>query len=142
MIISSQIMDVLNNSIENIPPETGGIIGGDGRKVTEIVIDKKSDLSAHCCSYSPNAAYLNDCIDKWYKNNVVFMGMFHTHFVGVRTLSVADEEYINKIMQAMPDNVQSLFFPIYVLPNRELVSYLAKKTCNGIEITEDELLIV
>ena len=43
-------------------------------------------------------------------------------------------------MQAMPAQIEYLYFPIFVLPERELVSYKAKKTGTKINIIREETI--
>ncbi len=65
------------------------------------------------------------------------MGIFHTHFANVSTLSCADIVYIENIMRAMPETVQHLYFPLYLLPSRELVCYQACLKEGLLKITQE-----
>lgn len=56
-----------------------------------------------------------------------FIGLLHSHFAGVKTLSHADINYIQTIMTQMPDEVSVLYFPLFVFPQRELIAYKAQK---------------
>lgn len=143
MQISLAMLSFLNNNISDFPPETGGILGSDSNDViTDIILDIKSN-TGHCCSYSPNVDFLNSCIAEWAERNIQFVGIFHTHFAGVQTLSEADKKYIVSIMQAMPGGIDKLYFPIYVLPDRELICYVAeRKLKENFEICQDVLQIV
>ena len=143
MKIYRKVLCQIDNSVKNHPPEVGGIIGSDnGVVVTNFVMDRQMSLPSHCCSYSPNVDFLNNCIQTWITNGIYFMGIFHTHFFGIRTLSDADKVYINKIMAAMPDFVEKLYFPIYVLPNRNMECYIAVKASGGADIRDDRLEIL
>ncbi len=142
MTVLKELIKEMDTCIKNYPPETGGILGGvKGDVISHFIMDDIKEKPIAACSYSPNVEFLNQCIDDWYKNGIEFKGIFHTHFAGVKTLSKADEKYINEIMSVMPDTVKTLYFPIFVLPDRVLVPYKAEK--NGIEISivVDELKI-
>lgn len=143
MKIKEYVIKIINSSIDGEPPETGGILGSsDGKIVTEVIMDKKSKDIKHACSYSPNVDFLNLCIDSWLSAGKLFMGIFHTHFAGVKTLSCADKKYIADIMNAMPQEINTLYFPIFVLPDRELVCYKATKKNKSINIELDALEII
>lgn len=142
MKIDCSVLDAINAFVSDYPPETGGILGSsDGKCVDKLVMDIPLKTSTRPCSYSPNVDFLNENIKIWQEQNVSFMGIFHTHFVGVKTLSCGDKKYINAIMAAMPDNIEQLYFPVFVLPDRTLVCYKAQRTCNEVEISSEELQI-
>lgn len=70
------------------------------------------------------------------------MGVFHTHFYGVNTLSEGDRAYIKQIMAAMPDGLECLYFPLIVFPDKEMIVYQASRSKNrSIKIIPDLLLI-
>lgn len=142
MKISTTAYNHLNSLIRASPPETGGILGSnDGAVITDIVLDIPSETT-HTCAYSPNVTFLNACISNWLSEGKHFKGVFHTHFFGIKTLSSADKEYIASIMHSMPDSVTELYFPIFVLPNRELICYKANKTGSEIQLTQETLEII
>lgn len=130
----------MDEHIGNLPFEIGGILGSaDGEAVTEIIMDRCNG-EQYRCSYIPDVKYLNKCIAEWHEKSIRFMGVFHTHFANVKTLSQGDKAYITAIMNAMPDWVETLFFPVFILPKRELISYYANKKEN--KIYDDILHIV
>ena len=142
MIITKSAMDIIHGSVTDLPPETGGLLGSsDGMCVDTIVMDRYGTQNVKLCSYCPNVTFFNQCIRQWQDQNIIFMGIFHTHFVGVRTLSSGDREYINAIMSAMPEQIDVLYFPLYVLPDRQLVCYKAKRTDKGICIEQEDVMI-
>ena len=143
MRITKEAYEILNNYITGEPPETGGILGSsDDNVITHVVLDKQNALSVRCCSYSPNVDYLNGCIINWMRKGIKFMGVFHTHFAGVATLSEADKIYINSIMTAMPREITFLMFPVFVLPERKLICYRAEREKNLVNIIKENLEII
>ncbi len=143
MKIKRTVLEKINAAVPDNPPETGGILGSsDGNVIDRLVMDYPSEIPERLCSYSPNTDFLNSCISDWQESNISFMGIFHTHFVGVKTLSCGDRNYINTIMAAMPDSIGYLYFPVFVLPDRSLVCYKAEKNGSMISIVQDELQIL
>lgn len=141
MIISKSIIEQLAEEIASVPPETGGIFGSkDGHIIDEVIFDKS--VQAFNCCYEPDIEYFNACIELWMTSGIEFKGLFHTHFASVKTLSDSDKSYITEIMSAMPSDVKKLYFPVYVLPDRELICYLAERQNDECLITVDELTII
>lgn len=142
MIITKEVYDLINGSIPEGPPETGGILGSTKDEIIDVVImDVLRFPVERMCSYTPNVGFLNMNIEKWSNNSISFRGVFHTHFMGVDTLSHADRQYIELIMKAMPDTVKILYFPIFVLPKREIVCYRATFRNDKTEIQREETII-
>lgn len=140
MIISKDTYIDIIRTIKPDPPETGGILGGKNNIVTEFFPDKGIP-SQKMCSYYPNVYLLNQTIKRWQLRNVEFMGIFHLHFWGVDTLSEGDEKYIKRIMKYMPEDIDNLYFPIIVVPQYEMVCYVAKRISGECYISRDELCI-
>lgn len=142
MKIRLSVLNILYNKISDYPPESGGILGSecDG-VISHIVLDCRHSDFAYC-HYSPNIDFLNCEIAKWAEQDIAFQGIFHTHFAGVKTLSPADKKYIDRIMKAMPAQIRQLYFPIYVLPDREIVAYRATNSGGEIDISAEPLEIV
>ena len=141
MRIAKETLNYLNQSIPDIRYEIGGILGAKNDVVSFFVLDGIDSPAQRPCSYMPNVDKLNHQIALWQKNNITFTGLFHTHFANVRTLSNGDKEYIITIMKAMPPHITELYFPIFILPKREFICYIAKKNNNSIEIIQDTLSI-
>lgn len=133
--IYKNILDEMNPA----PPEMGGIIGGINDCVTHFYVDKRITANKYC-SYSPDVCKFNELIQSWQEKSITFMGVFHSHFYDVSTLSKADLEYIEKIMCAMPETVEYLYFPIVVFPQREMVIYKAKIVDTRLCITKENII--
>lgn len=131
---------MLSSLLGNPEYEIGGILGSrDGYAVTDFVLDIPESKPDHPCVYAPNVGFLNDRIETWQHDGIHFMGLFHTHFAGVRTLSCLDMQYINKIMLAMPEGIQYLYFPLFVLPERELVAFKAERREGKVLVVEERV---
>ncbi len=133
MVIAKDVYERIVNRQTNAPPETGGILGGSSGVITNEHFDPGMQ-SERMCSYIPNVKTLNDVIKQWQQEGVLFMGIYHTHFWGVSTLSCGDTSYMERILRCMPSQIAYLYFPILVMPDRELVCYKAS-------IKEDKLAV-
>ena len=142
MIISEEIVKKIEMLSSEFATETGGIIGSrSGDEIDCAVPDKGAACDR--ISYTPDIRFLNAELERWAQNNIEFRGLFHSHFYGVTDLSEYDREYITVIIKAMPDSVKLLYFPIFVLPQKEMVGYRAERI-NGTEvlIAKEKVIIV
>ncbi len=141
MRICNEVLNGVLSSMPSTPPEAGGIIGGKDGQIFLWEFD--SGYKESGCIYRPNVYKLNAIIDTWTERGYEFMGILHVHFGGSRYLSGGDKEYIEKIMRAMPNSINQLYFPIVVQPERELISYLAVRNLLGeITISSDKVEII
>jgi hypothetical protein len=139
MKICNTVLSEIFSSMPNVPPEVGGILGGTQGIVNQFVLDRGIDSGG--CYYIPNVKFLNEIILSWQTNGDEFMGIFHSHFFGVCTLSSGDMNYILKIMQSMPIQINRLFFPILVMPDRIMIPYVAIRNGSKVQICRDKLII-
>ncbi len=121
------------------PPEVGGIIGGKNDIVTCYFADKGSKENCYD-SYYPSTDLLNDQIAKWQDSGIDFYGIYHTHFAGDDGLSCSDRRYIVNIMQAMPQEIKYLYFPIVFKGN--MLVYKAVRDKNTVKIQQEDMEIV
>lgn len=141
MVIVKIYNDILNEIIKQmpiVPPEAGGIIGGKDGQVCCWEYDK--GYSEKGCSYSPNVNFLNKVIEEWIDKGYDFMGIFHVHFGGSKSLSDGDKNYIEKIMKAMPSVIEKLYFPIVVQPEKQLISYVVHQDSLGKIVVDTDVV--
>lgn len=132
--------EIINTPLET-PQEIGGIIGGNEGIVTKYYMDYGM-CSEKACRYIPNVSLLNSVIAEWADEGTQFMGIYHTHFFDVQTLSDGDIQYIKKILLGMPTYIDSLYFPLLVLPKRTMVCFKAIKNSGSVEIHNDSLILI
>ncbi len=125
MRMERKVYDRLLRAMPGAPPEIGGIIGGKNERISVYQIDTGG--TSRGCSYRPDVDKLNAVIEKWEAEGITFYGLFHTHFFDVKTLSEGDIHYIKIIMEAKPDFIKKLYFPIVVMPSKQIVAYKAVK---------------
>ena len=121
--------------------EFGGILGGDGQIISEWAFDSGNPNAPPCC-YEPDTDSLNRIIEEWSKRSVRFMGIFHSHLYDSGTLSAADRSYIRQIMEAVYPQEEKLFFPLLVMPEREMRPYAAWIDHGQVCLGEVPLLLI
>lgn len=141
MLMFRSVFDEIVNVTIDAPPEIGGIIGGDRDIVKKHYLDI-GVTSDRACSYTPNVTLLNTIISEWATEGIQFMGIYHTHFYDVQTLSEGDIRYINKILLSMPAGIELLNFPLVVFPSRIMVCFKAIKKSGIVEICKDDLVLI
>lgn len=141
MLILKHVCQSILSHQRETPPETGGILGGRDGVVTEYRLDEGKHIGK-MCSYAPNVALLNETIRQWQGRGIAFMGIFHTHFFGVDTLSDGDMDYIETIMKQMPPQIDRLLFPLVVMPQREIAAYSAIIRNGEVVISKDQLELI
>lgn len=122
-----------------VPPETGGIIGGKKSVITDVIFDKGKPVY-NLGIYTPDIDFINNEILKWNTSHIEFYGMFHTHTEQWPTLSGDDKIYISKIMDVMPMPISCLLFPL-VFPKSRIKWFKAYRSQQGIKIMEIEVKI-
>ena len=140
MLIEKKVHNLLIETCVSVPPETGGIIGGHNDIIDIFAFDKSSGTSFNN-SYRPNTMYLNKLINLWAKNEIVFYGVFHTHFFDKIILSAPDKGYIFRIMSAIPPTILKLYFPL-IFPKDRMEAYVAVRKENETHIEKDTVIIV
>ena len=132
---------VYNEIIENcpyVPPECGGIIGGNNNLISIYCFDKMKIIFDKA-EYIPNTDFLSKVIDDWNKSGIRFYGIFHSHCTGCEELSDADILYIQQIMSELTDTYNYLFFPI-VLPKEKIVFFKASMSNNSLTIMKENVI--
>lgn len=127
MIIRSYVLNKLLEELPDKPPEVGGVIGGTKEEITTYWLDDVQRCECKMCSYSPNVDSINKVIKEWQNINIRFLGLFHTHYFSVNTLSDGDIDYMKRIIRNMPENIEKLYFPIVVFPEKEMTLYVMEK---------------
>lgn len=139
MQIIRQIYEDIFVTIKESPPEIGGILGKQGNLITAVEFDDGIGKGKKC-SYSPDVNRLNSIIKLWQEQGINFCGIFHTHYFGVETLSPGDKEYIKNIMNSMPESITKLYFPLIVMPQREMIAYVAVKAKEQLNIYKEKII--
>ena len=140
MKITKKILSEICDELCVVPPEKGGIIGSEDGVVCVSCLDD-GVVQVERYAYVPDIEKLNGVIDQWAEKGIRFAGMFHSHPYPQTGLSVADKEYILKIMEAMPETVSELHFPI-VVPGVGMIGYLAKRRGGETIIAPEDINIV
>ena len=140
MKITEAVLHDICDNLHIVPPEKGGIIGSKNGIVGTFFFDDGA-VQAERYAYVPNVDMLNDVVAQWAKKGICFAGLFHSHPHPQTELSIADKEYILKIMEAMPDSIMELHFPV-IVPGMGMIGYLAKRRDGEVIIVPEEINIV
>ena len=138
MQILQSVYNNIINSCFQVPPESGGILGGADGIVSNYVSDKGLESNLYD-EYVPNVDFLNSIILKWQKHNIQFYGIYHSHFPGGYDLSDGDKQYIAEIMESIP--YRKLFFPI-VFPKEGMLVYRAEFTEKQLRLLRESLILI
>ena len=139
MMIKEKVYKKIVNSFNPFPPETGGILGGHNRIITEFEPDKGIAGESEFCYY-PNTEKLNNILVEWNKTGIEFYGIIHSHPHNQYTLSNGDLQYIQTILTHMPKSVPWLYFPL-ILDCKEIVSFKACIISKNLVINRDKVYI-
>lgn len=71
--------------------------------------------------------------------NIQFCGIVHSHPAGQTTLSTADKQYIQTVLDALPFVAEKLYFPI-VIPFSQLIPYSISKNTGLIQMEDLEIV--
>lgn len=123
-----------------VPPEIGGLLGGNNLIISTVIFDD-GFIENSGIKYVPNINYLNQCICEWYENGIEFYGIFHTHSKNWPTLSNEDQKYIEVILNAMPDDINQLYFPL-VFPRDKVIMFSAVKNKETFHIFNEDIEII
>ena len=140
MITNTIVIQTMFGLINNNDTESGGILGAKGEVIDHVAFDVGTTSAR--CSYEPDVDHLNRVIREWQKDGIRFVGLYHTHFFGVETLSPGDIGYIKAILNAMPKQMAELFFPVVLPEYQRIVPYRAKRVDGNILIYKDNLEII
>lgn len=134
MRIKRSVYRALCKTLTALPPERGGILGMKDGVVCIYYLDD-GPVPTDRYAYVPDVPKLNTVMHRWQQQGIQFAGIFHSHPNPQTWLSIADREYIQKIMQAMPGSISRLHFPL-IVPNIGMVGYRSEKASGEI-VPED-----
>lgn len=138
MKIQKSVFEEIISTVPYVPPESGGMIGGTNQVITHFVLDNGTFLSNGYDIYVPDTLLLNKTICKWKKDGIDFYGIFHSHFPGGTCLSNGDKRYIIQIMNAMPQYINKLYFPI-IFPKENMIVYRADRVGKDIYLASEDI---
>lgn len=139
MVMEMEVYQKILRAFPAVPPEGGCILGARNDVVCAFAYDSgfpRADMAV----YVPDIEVLNRVIRQWASEGTRFYGLAHSHPYGQRSLSGSDIAYIHTIMQAMPEWIEKLYFPL-VFPGEEIISFAAVRHQKEIDILPDEIVI-
>lgn len=139
MVIKKDTLKLLISATPKPPPETGGVLGELNGIISDFCQDDAESQTGRY-AYVPNVKNLNGVIDQWAKKGISFTGIFHSHPYPQTELSIADKEYIIRIMRAMPDSISELHFPV-IVPGLGMTGHLAKHEGGKVIIIPEDIIV-
>lgn len=122
--------------------EIGGLLGADFYgNIVRTVIDKGIDDRSKYVYY-PNIMLFNRVIIEWADLNIRFGGIFHTHYAHDAFLSDEDIKYIERLFDEVKNEIEVLYFPILLVPSKQLIPFKVIKGSNETCLIERDTLII
>lgn len=116
-VLYKEIIEALNQ----MPPETGGILGRKDDKLTCFYYDERGSRSEK--RYTPDVDTLNEQIGMWQENDIAFAGIVHSHWTNEQ-LSAQDLRYARQVVHAFGYPV---WMGVYVYTTKRLYMYLVSE---------------
>lgn len=138
MLITKSVYKKIINSYHTAPPENGGILGEKNGIICAYVHDQKIQ-TREAAIYEPDIEFLNEQIEKWAEQSIMFAGIIHSHMVGQESLSVADIEYAEKMFWANP-GLRKMFFPL-IIPGHDIFVYEIRTEKDKVIVETDSLVV-
>lgn len=113
MKIQQSLYQEIISCFSPAPPEAGGIIGMKDGTICAFCFDEGIP-NLDRASYIPDVEQLNEIIEQWQREGIRFCGIVHSHPFGQDSLSSGDLDYIQRILHAVPQQIDSLYFPVVV----------------------------
>ena len=109
--ITQTVMVAIRDTVGRHPAETGGILGADTSSVISHYYFDHSGISKET-GYTPDVTAVNKILaDRWMPNNVLMVGIVHSHANMNCVPSCGDISYGIRILQAL-DTVDKFYLPI------------------------------
>ena len=123
-----------------VPPEIGGVLGGRDGIISKIYFDCENVINGKAI-YVPDVKQLNCILEGWNREEMKFIGLFHSHMHEQETLSGMDREYIERIVKALAGRGDALYFPI-IIPREKIIVYKAFQKNEDVVIQKENIEIV
>jgi len=107
MFIKYNTYKSIIKTLSKYPIESGGILGARKNIICRFYADESCIGNNY---YIPNIKKLNSVIEYWFKSDILFSGIVHSHPNGFNKLSNEDTKYAVEIIKN--NNMKSILFPI------------------------------
>lgn len=97
VVISKSVWEQIENTLGNTVCESGGIIGKINGKISFYYYDTRGGFLVN--EYMPNVQDINQIIDLWKGQDIVFTGFIHSHPNDRKELSYGDVRYFVNILK-------------------------------------------
>ena len=97
IVILKSVWDEIVDTIGQISPEAGGIIGEKDNRIVAYYYDVDGESLDN--QYIPNVENINHIVESWRKDNILFSGFIHSHPNCKEKLSFADITYFSRLIK-------------------------------------------
>ena len=127
--------DAMCSALLRVPPESGGVLGARaGQPISKFYFDK-SGMSASD-SYTPDCIAINAALDEWAKDDIVMVGIAHSHEGVDMTPSCGDLFYSKQILLANP-TLDKFILPILSCAAQKIEVYVCSLTDGHVDVVKD-----
>lgn len=138
--INQQIYDEMRSALLSIMPECGGVLGAkQGQPVSKFYFDVSGVSTRN--AYIPDHVAINSILEQWEQENIIMVGIAHSHAGENTTPSCGDLFYCERILQANP-GLHQFLLPIMSCKSKELQLYVCMLKDGHIHVIRDDWKIV
>lgn len=131
--------DEIRDALETHMPECGGVLGASpSQPISRFYFDITGKSTAD--SYTPDYHTINDILDQWAEENVLMVGIVHSHADGGDFPSCGDLMYCECIMKAA--NYDQFYLPIVTLSPFKITPYIVEISNGKLSVKKESVIIV
>lgn len=120
--IYQTVYDEMKNALLRYPPERGGILGGkQGKPISKFYFDESGVSTPD--SYTPDYITINTILEQWEREDVIMVGIAHSHEETEIMPSCGDLFYCERILLANP-KLEKFILPIVSAVNEQIKVYI------------------
>lgn len=111
MVVTQNVMTAMAKTVGAFPPETGGVLGAGPDGIISFYYFDRTGICTET-GYRPDVDAINEMLSKeWMPNEILMVGIVHSHADGNTTPSCGDIAYGIRILQAL-DTVDHFYLSI------------------------------
>ena len=129
------VYEEMKSALLRYPPEHGGVLGAKrGEPISKFYFDESGVSTSD--SYTPDYVKINAILDQWELEDVVMVGIAHSHEETEIMPSCGDLFYCERIFLANP-KLEKFILPIVSCVSKEIKVYVCTLKDGHIKISQD-----
>ena len=135
------VYEEMKSALLRYPPECGGILGAkQGEPISKFYFDESGVSTPD--SYTPDYITINTVLEQWEREDVIMVGIAHSHEEAEIMPSCGDLFYCERILLANP-KLENFILPIVSCISKEIRVYVCTLNDNGhIKVSQDNWQII